>query len=210
MFSRFFIDRPIFAAVLAIFIVIAGLSATRSLPIAQYPEIAPPVVTVRAVYPGASAQVLEQTVAAPLENQINGVEGMIYFASNASSDGTVTITATFEVGTDVDRAVFQVNNRVQVALPRLPEEVRRNGVVVQKRSNDILLVIALTSPKGTLPTTAIADSSLWTKRSAACTTLPSCCTVTGLRMWSRTRSFRTSAARSRASSFPRISRCATS
>ncbi len=104
MFSRFFIDRPIFAAVLSIFIVIAGLAATRSLPIAQYPEIAPPVVTVLAVYPGASAEVIEQTVAAPLENAINGVEHMIYMGSTSTSNGVVTIQVTFDIGTDADQA----------------------------------------------------------------------------------------------------------
>src|ERR1700704_4996601 len=102
MISRFFIDRPIFAAVLSVFILIAGLASMRVLPVAQYPEIAPPVVTVRAVYPGASAEVLEQTVAAPLENQINGVEKMLYMASNSSSNGVAEINVTFEIGTNVD------------------------------------------------------------------------------------------------------------
>jgi HAE1 family hydrophobic/amphiphilic exporter-1/multidrug efflux pump len=156
-FSRFFIERPIFASVLAILITLAGVIAGFNLPVSQYPEISPPTVTITTAYPGASADTIASTVAAPIEEQLSGTEGMIYFASSASSDGTLTITATFEVGTDVDRAVFQVNNRVQVAMPRLPEEVRRNGVVVQKRSNDILLVIALTSPKGTIPMTAVAD-----------------------------------------------------
>src|SRR5918994_4934011 len=99
MFSRFFIDRPIFAAVLSVFIVLAGLAAMRTLPIAQYPEIAPPVVTVTAFYPGASAQVIEQSVAAPLENQINGVENMLYMSSTSTSNGVVTIQVTFEIGT---------------------------------------------------------------------------------------------------------------
>src|SRR5687767_5702680 len=156
-FSRFFIERPIFASVIAIVITLAGVIAGVNLPVSQYPEIAPPTVTISTAYPGASAETIANTVAAPIEEQLSGAEGMIYFSSNASTDGTVAITATFEVGTDVDRAVFQVNNRVQVAMPRLPEEVRRNGVVVQKRSNDILLVIALTSPKGTMRTTALAD-----------------------------------------------------
>src|SRR5512144_2336100 len=106
MFSRFFIDRPIFAAVISIFIVLAGLAAMRNLPIAQYPEIAPPVVTVQAIYPGASAQVLEQTVAAPLENAINGVEGMLYMSSTSASNGVVQIQVTFDIGTKVDQAAL--------------------------------------------------------------------------------------------------------
>ena len=146
--SRFFIDRPIFAAVLSIFIVIAGLAAIRVLPIAQYPEIAPPVVTVRAVYPGASAAVLEQTVAAPLENQINGVENMLYMSSTSAASGVVEIQVTFEIGTDVDKAALNVNNRVKQAEPRLPQEVRRQGVTVEKGSSSFLQVIAFTSPDG--------------------------------------------------------------
>src|SRR3954470_22899898 len=156
-FSRFFIDRPIFASVLAIIITLAGVIAGFSLPVAQYPEISPPTVTISTVYPGASAETIAQTVAAPIEEQLSGAEGMVYFNSTAASDGTLTITATFEVGTDVDRAVFQLNNRVQQALPRLPDEGRRNGVIVAKRSNDILLVIGLFSPKGTQATTTMAD-----------------------------------------------------
>ncbi len=130
MLSRFFIDRPIFAVVLSVFIVIAGLASMRNLPIAQYPEIAPPVVTVQAFYPGASAQVLEQTVAAPLENQINGVENIIYMSSSSSSNGQVQIQVTFDIGTDIDQAALNVNNRVKQAEPRLPLEVRRQGVTV--------------------------------------------------------------------------------
>ncbi len=156
-FSRFFIERPIFASVIAIIITLAGLVASQVLPVAQYPEIAPPTVTISASYPGASAETLAKTVAAPIEEQLSGVEKMIYFNSSAAADGTVTITATFEVGTNVDTAVFQLNNRVQVALPRLPEEVRRNGVIVQKRSNDILLVIGLLSAEGKHSTVSMAD-----------------------------------------------------
>jgi len=148
MISRFFIDRPIFAAVLSTFIVIAGLAAMRVLPIAQYPEIAPPVVSVRAVYPGASATVLEQTVAAPLENQINGVEHMLYMRSTSTSSGMVEIQVTFEIGADVDTAALNVNNRVKQAEPRLPQEVRRQGVTVEKGSSAFLQVIAFTSPDG--------------------------------------------------------------
>jgi HAE1 family hydrophobic/amphiphilic exporter-1/multidrug efflux pump len=149
MFSRFFIDRPIFAAVLSSFIVLAGLAAMGVLPIAQYPEIAPPVVTVRAVYPGASAEVLEQTVAAPLETQINGVEDMLYMSSNSGSNGMVEINITFEIGTDVDQAAINVNNRVKQAEARLPLEVRRQGVTVEKSSSSFLQVLAFYSPDGT-------------------------------------------------------------
>jgi multidrug efflux pump len=148
MFSRFFIDRPIFAAVLSIFIALAGLAAMRVLPIAQYPEIAPPVVTVRAVYPGASAAVLEQTVAAPLENAINGVENMLYMSSVSASNGVVQITVTFNIGADVDKAALNVNNRTKQVEPRLPLEVRRQGVTVEKGSQSFLQVIAVNSPDG--------------------------------------------------------------
>ncbi|MFZ5510818.1 MAG: efflux RND transporter permease subunit [Pseudomonadota bacterium] len=148
MLSRFFIDRPIFAVVLSTFIVLAGLAAMRALPIAQYPEIAPPVVTVTATYPGASAEVLEQTVAAPLENQINGVEHMLYMSSHSASNGVVQIQVTFDIGTDVDQAALNVNNRVKQAEPRLPLEVRRQGVTVEKGSSSFLQVFAFYSPDG--------------------------------------------------------------
>jgi len=141
--SRFFIHRPIFAAVISIIIVIAGLVAAQVLPVAQYPQIAPPTVLITATYPGASAETLMRTVAAPIEEQLNGVEGMSYFESSSSANGSVVITATFAVGTDVDQATVNVNNRVKAAEPRLPEEVRRNGVLVQKRSNDFLQVIGM-------------------------------------------------------------------
>jgi hypothetical protein len=145
---KFFINRPIFASVISIIIVIAGLVASQVLPIAQYPQIAPPTVLITASYPGASAETLAKTVAAPIEEQLNGVEGLSYFTSSASANGSVTITATFDVGSNVDMAAVNVNNRVKAAEPRLPEEVRRNGVIVQKRSNDILQVVALESGKG--------------------------------------------------------------
>src|SRR5438552_6872316 len=148
MFSRFFIDRPIFAAVLSIFVAIAGLAAMRSLPIAQYPESAPPVVTVTANYPGASAGVIEQTVAAPLENQINGVEHMIYMSSTSTSNGQVQIHVTFDIGTDIDQATVNINNRVRQAEPRLPADVRRLGVTVEKGSSSFLQVLAFYSPTG--------------------------------------------------------------
>jgi HAE1 family hydrophobic/amphiphilic exporter-1/multidrug efflux pump len=155
MFSRYFIDRPIFAFVISIVIVLAGLAAMRSLPIAQYPEIAPPVVQVTASYPGASAEVLEQTVAAPIENAITGVEGMMYMSSTSTSSGSTTIEVTFEIGTDVDQAAVNVNNRVKQVEARLPEETRRQGVVVQKGSSSFLQVHAFYSPDG-------SRSSLWT------------------------------------------------
>ncbi|HEY0856092.1 MAG TPA: multidrug efflux RND transporter permease subunit [Albitalea sp.] len=157
MFSRFFIDRPIFAAVLSIFFIIAGLSATRSLPIAQYPEIAPPVVTVTAIYPGASADVIEQTVAAPLENAINGVERMIYMNSTSTSNGIVTIQVTFDIGTNVDQAAQVVNNRVKQAEAKLPQEVRRQGVTVEKGSSAFLQVLAFFSPDGSRDDLAISN-----------------------------------------------------
>jgi len=148
MISRFFIDRPIFAAVIALFFVLAGLAAMRTLPIAQYPEIAPPVVTVTAVYPGASAEVIEKTVAAPLENAINGIPNMIYMSSTSTSNGTVQIQVTFDIGTRIEDASVNVNNRVKQVDPRLPEEVRRQGVVVEGGSSSFLQVLAFYSPDG--------------------------------------------------------------
>lgn len=142
--SKFFITRPIFASVLSIIIILAGLAAAFKLPIAQYPQIAPPTVQITATYPGASAETLSKTVAAPIEEQLSGVEGLLYFNSSADSSGTLTITATFEVGTNADQATFNVKNRVDTALPRLPDEVRRTGLIVNKVSNDILLVVMLT------------------------------------------------------------------
>jgi HAE1 family hydrophobic/amphiphilic exporter-1/multidrug efflux pump len=146
MFSRFFIDRPIFAAVLSIFIVLAGLAASRALPIAQYPEIAPPVVTVQAIYPGASAEVLESTVAAPIENQITGVENMIFMSSTSASNGVLQIQVTFDIGTNADQAALNVDNRVKQILARLPQEVQRQGVTVVKGSSAFLQVVSFYSP----------------------------------------------------------------
>jgi multidrug efflux pump len=143
--TKFFITRPIFASVLSIIIVLAGLAAAFQLPIAQYPQIAPPTVTITASYPGASAETLSKTVAAPIEEQLSGVDNLLYFNSSADSSGTLVITATFDIGTDPDQATFNVSNRVNIATPRLPDEVRRNGLIVQKKSNDILLVVMLTS-----------------------------------------------------------------
>jgi HAE1 family hydrophobic/amphiphilic exporter-1/multidrug efflux pump len=151
VFSRFFIHRPIFAAVISIVIVLAGLVAGRVLPVAHYPEIAPPTVIISANYPGASTETLMRTVAGPIEEQLSGVENLIYFSSTAASNGSLTVTATFEVGTNVDMATVNVNNRVKIAEPRLPDIVRQFGVTVQKRSNDILLVATTTSPDNSRP-----------------------------------------------------------
>jgi len=144
--SKFFIQRPVFAGVIAIVIVLAGFVSANLLAVAQYPEIAPPTVLITTAYPGASAETLARTVAAPIEEQLSGVEKLSFFSSTSSSNGSLQITATFEPGTNVDQSVFNVNNRVQIALPRLPDEVRRNGVIVQKRSFDILLVVSMVSP----------------------------------------------------------------
>lgn len=146
MFSKFFIDRPIFATVLSLFLVLAGLAALRILPIARYPEISPPVVNVRAIYPGASAEVLEATVASPIEQAINGVEKMLYMDSTSSGDGSLTINVTFEVGTNLDIAAVNVNNRVNQVLNKLPQEVQRQGLTVAKSSSSFMVVAAIYSP----------------------------------------------------------------
>ena len=148
MFVNFFIDRPIFASVLAIVIVVAGAVAIPFLPIAQFPEITPPQVVVTATYPGASAEVVEQTVTTPIEQQVNGVEDMIYMSSRSSSDGTMSLTITFRVGTDLDIAAVNVQNRVQIAQAKLPLEVTRQGITVVKQAPDLVEIVALTSPDG--------------------------------------------------------------
>jgi multidrug efflux pump len=145
MNARFFIDRPVFAAVISIVIVLAGALAIRALPIAQYPELTPPQVVVSATYPGASAETVAQTVAAPLEQQINGVEGMLYMQSTNSSSGSMQLNVTFALGTDPDQATIDVNNRVQRATSTLPEQVTRQGVTVAKRSTSILGLVAMFS-----------------------------------------------------------------
>src|ERR1700710_1587259 len=144
--SRFFIDRPIFAAVVSIVIVIVGAVALTRLPFAQYPDIAPPLVRVSGQYPGASADVVANTVVAPLEQGINGVENMLYITSNATGDGRFQIDVTFELGTNLDIAQVQVQNRVAVAQPRVPADVRNIGVTVGKASPDLMMVVHLYSP----------------------------------------------------------------
>src|ERR1700693_2397628 len=147
---HFFIDRPIFAAVIAIILTLVGAISFRALPISEYPEIAPPTVEVTATFAGASAEVVSQTVATPIEQEINGVDNMIYLVSQATGDGALSIDAVFKPGTDVDQAQVLVQNRVSIALPRLPEEVQHVGVTVRKKSPDLLLVIHLISPDKTL------------------------------------------------------------
>ncbi|MBX6425198.1 MAG: efflux RND transporter permease subunit [Variibacter sp.] len=144
--SRFFIDRPIFASVVSIVLIILGGVSFGRLPIAQYPEIAPPIISVQGQYPGASADVVATTVVAPIEEQINGVEGMLYISSNSTADGRFSISVTFDIGTDLDQAQVQVQNRVAIVQPRLPQEVRQIGVTVNKSSPDLMMVVHLYSP----------------------------------------------------------------
>jgi multidrug efflux pump subunit AcrB len=146
--ARFFIDRPVFAAVVSITITLVGAIAALRLPIAEYPDIAPPTVQVTALYPGASAETIAQTVAGPIEQEVNGVDGMLYLSSQSTGDGRLTASVVFRQGTDVDQAQVLVQNRVSVAEPRLPEEVRRLGITVKKASPDLLMVVHMTSPDG--------------------------------------------------------------
>src|SRR6187431_1863210 len=146
--SEFFIKRPIFAGVISIVIFLVGAISLFRLPVSEYPEVVPPTVVVRATYPGANPKTISETVAAPLEQSINGVEHSLYMFSQATSDGVMTLTITFKIGTDLDKAQVQVQNRVAQALPKLPEEVRRLGVVTQKTSPDLLMVVHLFSPDG--------------------------------------------------------------
>jgi len=148
-FSHFFVDRPIFASVLSIVLLIVGGIAYTQLPVAQYPEIAPPTIVVTAAYPGADAETVAATVATPLEQEINGVEDMLYMSSYSSGDGSMALTVTFELGTDLDQAQVLVQNRVATAEPRLPEEVRRQGVTTTKSSPDLMMVVHMLSPDDT-------------------------------------------------------------
>ncbi len=158
--SRFFITRPIFAAVIAVAITIVGAIAYFKLPIAQYPDIIPPTVVVSATYPGASAETVAETVAAPIEQEINGVDNMDYLSSQSTGDGKVAITATFKVGTNLDAAQMLVQNRVAVAVPRLPQEVQRLGVTTRKTAPSALMAVNLVSPDGTYDQSYISNYAL--------------------------------------------------
>ena len=157
MFSRFFIDRPVFTTVVITIILLAGLAAMRELPVAQFPDITPPTVMVTASYPGASADVIARTVTAPLEQKLNGVENMLYMSSASSADGGLAVTITFEIGTDLDRAAMNIKDRVSLAEPGLPQEVRRGGVSVLKNSGSFLLMVAMQSPDGRYDTAYISN-----------------------------------------------------
>ena len=149
-FSHFFVNRPIFAGVISIILTLLGFISFLALPITEYPEIAPPTVVVNATFAGASAEVIAQTVAAPIEQEINGVDNMLYVVSQSTGNGALSISVVFKPGTNIDQAQVLVQNRVSVALPRLPEEVQRIGVTVRKNSPDLMLVIHLISPEGSL------------------------------------------------------------
>ena len=159
-FGHFFVDRPIFASVISIIIVVVGLVSLTTLPVAQFPQIAPPTINVRATYPGANSQTIAETVATPLEQAINGVEGMLYQTSQATNDGSLTVTVTFATGTNLDTAQVQVQNRVASAEPRLPAEVRALGITVNKAASDFLLIVNLSSPDGALSEYDISNYAL--------------------------------------------------
>ena len=165
MISKFFIERPVFSSVLSILIVLAGLVSIYMLPIARYPEITPPTIRISAVYPGADAQTIAESVAAPIEQELSGVQHLIYFSSQSSNNGSLNITATFEIGTDQDLAAVEVQNRLSIAEPRLPQEVVRQGITVTKASPNILGLVALRS-----------DDPAMT-RSFSATTPPSTCWI---------------------------------
>src|SRR5215212_2849632 len=145
-FAHFFVDRPIFASVLSIVLLLLGGIAYTGLPVAQYPEIAPPTIVVRATYPSANAETIAATVATPLEQEVNGVENMLYMSSYSTGDGAMQLTITFRLGTNLDEAQVLVQNRVAIATPRLPEEVRRLGVTTRKSSPDLMMVVHMLSP----------------------------------------------------------------
>src|SRR5215472_1452628 len=148
MFSHFFIERPIFAAVLSIVITLAGFIALRNLPLAQYPQITPPSIMVMCTYPGADARVVAESVAAPIEQQVNGVEDMLYMVSQSNNDGSYQLTVTFKPGVNLNFAQVLVQNRINLALPLLPDVVKQAGVTTRKRNPDILMVVGIYSPHG--------------------------------------------------------------
>src|ERR1700722_6385389 len=148
MLTRFFIDRPIFATVVSLVIALTGTIALFTLPIAQYPEITPPGVQVSIQYPGASAQVVADTVAAPIEQQVNGIEHMLYMSSQSGNDGSYTLTVTFDIGTDTNTALVMVQNRVALAMQQLPTQVQNQGILIRKKTPDILMVVNFFSPQG--------------------------------------------------------------
>src|SRR3954447_26639394 len=148
MISRFFIDRPIFATVVSLVIALTGGITLFSLPIAQYPRVVPPGVVVSIKYPGANAQVVADTVAAPIEQQVNGVEGMLYMSSQSGNDGSYSLTVTFDVGVDLRTALVMVQNRVALAMPQLPSAVQNQGITVRKRTPDMLMIVNFISPDG--------------------------------------------------------------
>src|ERR1700732_3992986 len=148
VFSRFFIDRPIFATVISVVITLAGGVAVFTLPVAQYPDVAPPTVQVTAVYPGANAYTLRDTVASPIEEQVSGVEGMLYMSSQCTNNGTYTLTVTFKLGMDSDMAQVLVQNRVSLALPVIPALVQNEGISVKKMSPSTLMIVNLIAPDG--------------------------------------------------------------
>ena len=148
MISRFFIDRPIFAAVLSVIITLTGAIALWSMPVAQYPRITPPGVSISISYPGANAQVVADTVAAPIEQQVNGVPGMLYMSSQSGNDGSYSLSVTFDVGTDLNTALVMVQNRVALAMPQLPSQVQNQGITIRKKTPDILLMVNFFSPDG--------------------------------------------------------------
>ena len=157
MIAKFFIDRPVFASVLSIVTIIAGALSILGLPVNQYPEIAPPTVTVTTAYPGANAKTVSETVATPLEEQINGVEHMLYMSSQCTNDGNLSLTVTFKVDTNLDVAQVQVQNRVAIAQPQLPQEVQLQGITIKKASPDITVVVAVMSPDNSHDTVFLSN-----------------------------------------------------
>jgi len=168
-FAHFFVDHPVFAAVISILITLLGAIALPTLPVAQYPQIAPPTVNINATYPGASAETLASTVAQPIEEQINGVEDMLYMSSQSTGDGHLTITVTFKLGADIDKDLVLVENRAAVAIPQLPSAVQATGLVVRKSSPDLLLAVHMYSPDNSL------DQPVHLQLTSPCTSTTSCC-----------------------------------